>query len=65
MEIEIDDYEHRIVAVETSECECGATHEQGDALFGSKVPFDRLEEAGHDGAMETVESIHSVEAEVA
>jgi hypothetical protein len=65
MEPKIDEYDHRIVATETADCKCGGTHDEGDVLFGSKVPLDRLEEEMRGGPMETVESLHSVEAEVA
>ena len=56
----IGEYEHRIVSTESADCECGSSHDEGDALWGSVVAPDAIEERD---PFEIVSSHHSVEVE--
>jgi hypothetical protein len=60
IQAETDDYEHRIVSIESADCECGSSHDEGDALWGGVVAPDTID--GRD-PYETVASLHSVEVE--
>lgn len=54
------DYEHQIVSTESAECECGASHDEGHALWGGKLAPDEM--GGYE-PIETVTNLHSVEVE--
>lgn len=55
-------YEYQIVSTEKHDCECGKTHDEGDAIWGGIIHPENI--SGSVDPMETVTGIHSAPVEI-
>lgn len=56
-----DQFEHQLVVTERTACSCGTTHEVGDVIYGSSMPFD--DPPVDFDPLEVVEELHDVPVE--